>query len=39
MLCSPIESGGTLSTTTSPVPVTLAIGNDIGTTQMNATFY
>ncbi|MBV8361255.1 MAG: hypothetical protein JO189_25445, partial [Deltaproteobacteria bacterium] len=30
--------GGTLSTTTSPVPVTLAIGNNSGTTHMNARF-
>jgi hypothetical protein len=30
--------GGTLSTTTSPVPVTLAIGNDSGTAQLNARF-
>jgi hypothetical protein len=29
--------GGTL-TTTSPVPVTLAIGNESGTAQMNARF-
>jgi hypothetical protein len=32
------RKGGTLSTTTSPVPVTLAIGNDSGTAQMNAKF-
>jgi hypothetical protein len=30
--------GGTLTTTTSPVPVTLSIGNNAGTTDMNATF-
>jgi hypothetical protein len=30
--------GGTQSTTTSPVPVTLAIGNDSGSTQMKARF-
>jgi hypothetical protein len=30
--------GGTLSTTTSPVPVILAIGDDSGTTQMNSKF-
>ncbi len=30
--------GGTLSSTTSPVPVTLAIGNDSGTAQMKAKF-
>jgi hypothetical protein len=30
--------GGTLSTTTSPVPVTLAIGNDSGRTPMNSRF-
>ena len=30
------RKGGTLSTTTSPVPVTLAIGNNSGSTQMNA---
>jgi hypothetical protein len=28
--------GGTLTSTTSPVPVTLAIGNDSGTARMNA---
>ena len=30
--------GGTLSTTISPVPVTLTIGHDSGTAQMNARF-
>ena len=30
--------GGTLSTTTSPVPVSLAIGDDSGTAQMKAKF-
>jgi hypothetical protein len=30
--------GGTLTSTTSPVPVTLSIGNDSGTAQMNAKF-
>jgi hypothetical protein len=30
--------GGTLSTTTSPVPVTLAIGDDSRMTQMKAQF-
>jgi hypothetical protein len=30
--------GGTLSTTISPVPVTLAIGDDSGTAQMRAKF-
>jgi hypothetical protein len=30
--------GGTLTTTASPVPVTLAIGDDSGTAQMNARF-
>jgi hypothetical protein len=30
--------GGTLTSTTSPVPVTLAIGNDSGTAQMKAKF-
>jgi hypothetical protein len=30
--------GGTQTSTTSPVPVTLAIGNDSGTAQMNARF-
>jgi hypothetical protein len=30
--------GGTLTSTISPVPVTLAIGNDSGASQMNATF-
>jgi hypothetical protein len=33
-----VRSGGTLSTTTSPVPVTLTIGNDSGTAQMSARF-
>jgi hypothetical protein len=33
-----LRKGGTLTTTTSPVPVTLTIGNDSGSTQMNATF-
>jgi hypothetical protein len=30
--------GGTLTSTTSPVPVTLAIGNDSGAAQMKAKF-
>ena len=30
--------GGTLKTTTSPVPVSLSIGDNGGTTQMNAKF-
>jgi hypothetical protein len=30
--------GGTLTSTTSPVPVTLTIGDDSGTTQMNSKF-
>jgi hypothetical protein len=30
--------GGTLTSTTSPVPVTLAIGNDSGMAQMKAKF-
>jgi hypothetical protein len=33
------RSGGILATTTSPVPVTLTIGNDSGTTRMNGKFY
>jgi hypothetical protein len=32
------RKGGTLTSTTSPVPVTLTIGNVSGTKQMNATF-
>jgi hypothetical protein len=32
------RKGGTLTDTTSPVPVTLTIDNNGGTTQMNATF-
>lgn len=31
--------GGTLNITSTPVPVTLIIGNNSGSTQMNATFY
>ena len=30
--------GGTLTATTSPVPVTLSIGDNSGSTQMNARF-
>jgi hypothetical protein len=33
-----LRKGGTLTTTASPVPVTLSIGNNTGTTAMNATF-
>jgi hypothetical protein len=33
-----LRKGGTLTTTTSPVPVTLTIGDNSGTTPMNATF-
>lgn len=32
------RTGGTLSSTTSPVLVTLTVGNNTGSTQMNATF-
>ena len=32
------RKGGTLSSTTSPAPVTLSIGNDSGTAQMKAKF-
>ena len=31
--------GGTLTNTTSPVPVTLTIGDNSGTTQMSAKYY
>jgi hypothetical protein len=31
--------GGTLDSTTSPLPVTLTIGDDSGSTLMNARFY
>jgi hypothetical protein len=34
-----LRKGGTLTTTTSPVPVTLTIGDDSGSTQMNTTFF
>jgi YVTN family beta-propeller protein len=33
------RKGGTLTGTTSPVPVTLTIGDDSGSTLMNASFY
>ncbi|MBV8358349.1 MAG: hypothetical protein JO189_10490, partial [Deltaproteobacteria bacterium] len=32
------RTGGTLDSTTSPMPVTLIIGDNSGSTQMNATF-
>jgi CSLREA domain-containing protein len=34
-----LRKGGTLTTTTSPVPVTLTIGDNGGGTQMNTTFF
>jgi hypothetical protein len=34
-----LRKGGTLTTTTSPVPVTLTIGDNSGGTQMNTTFF
>jgi hypothetical protein len=34
-----LRKGGTLTATTSPVPVTFTIGDDSGSTQMNTTFF
>ena len=34
-----LRKGGTLTSTTSPVPVTLIIGDDSGSTQMKTTFF
>ena len=34
-----LRKGGTLTTTTSPVPVTLTIGDDSGTTEARADFH
>jgi len=33
------RSGGTIDSSTSPLPATLTIGNNVGTKQMNATYY